>query len=102
MSENLPHSDPQKEPPKPVPKPIYYQGEPPNKKFCALLGFILFVISGALAFVFPLLCFGGLIAAIGSLFFQGYRCIFIGYILGLGLLLLCIILYCANHPLHID
>jgi len=101
MSENVPPSESDKEPSKPVPEHIYYQGQPPNKKLCALLGFIIFAVSGALAFAFPPLCFGGLIVAIGSLFFQGYRFIFVGYILTIGVLLLAMIIYCSNHPLEI-
>jgi len=40
-------------------------------------------------------------AAVGafiSVFFKGYRGIFVGFILTFGLILLAICIYCSNHP----
>ena len=101
MNEIPPPSDPGKEPPK-LPKPapvlISQQSQPLSKKACAGLGFLVFVLSAVLSIVFPPFCLVGLAVAIGSLFFPGYRFIFLGYILTLGLLLLGLVIYCSNHP----
>jgi len=102
MSEIIPPSEPGQEPSQPIPTKVYDKNEPPSKKLCTFLGFLLFVVSGGLAYASPLFCFVGFVIAVASLFFAGYRCIFVGYILTLGLILLALIVYCANHPLRID
>jgi hypothetical protein len=94
MDENLPPSEPSK----PAPAVIFDEGAPPSKKACTALGGLLFIVSSGLAFVFPPLCLVGFVAAVISLFFKGYRCIFVGYILAVGLILLAVIIYCANNP----
>ena len=66
----------------------------------SFLGFLLFVGGGVLMIanpLMPLLAFG---IAFVFLFVPGYRCIFLGYILTLGLVLLSIIIYCSNNPVH--
>jgi len=97
MSEIIPPSEPVKEPPT-LPTQIPDPNPPMSKKFCAFLGFLLFVGSGVLSIVVLPACLLGLIVAIGSLFFKGYRFIFVGYILTIGVLLLGMIIYCSNHP----
>lgn len=99
MNEIIPPSEPSKEPPKPAPTVIFDKGKPPSKKACTALGFLLFFVSSAMSFVFPPVCLLGLGVAIASLFFPGYRCVFVGYILTVGLILLVLIIYCANNPI---
>ncbi len=65
------------------------------------MGSGLFILSTLFTFAFPPLCVLGLIAAIVSLFMKGYRCIFLGYILTVGVVLLGVIIYCSSHPLDI-
>ena len=65
------------------------------------LGFLLFVLTVPFSIIIPPLGLLGLAAAIGSLFFKGYRLIFVGYIGTFGLILLTTIIYCANNPLEI-
>lgn len=101
MSDINPPPDPGQESPKPIPTRKYYVSEPPSKKLCTALGGLLFIGTALLCFLFPPIFFVGLIVAIGSLFFEGYRCIFVGYVLTVGLLLLGVIMYCASHPLNI-
>jgi hypothetical protein len=101
MSDIIPPSEPDKEPPKPIPATTHDASEPPSKKLCTFLGFLLFVVSSGLAFVIPPICLLGFVAATASLFFKGYRCIFVGYILTGGLILLAIIAYCSTQPFDI-
>jgi hypothetical protein len=105
MNEIIPPNDPDKELPKPFPTRDYNHraipSDPPSKALCAFFGFLLFVLSCGMAFAFPPLFFVGLIAAIITLFFEGYRFIFVGYILTIGLLLLSVIIYCANNPFRV-
>jgi hypothetical protein len=102
MSESIPPFEPSQEPPKPLPTGNTPGGAPPSKGLCTFLGFLLFLVSGGLAFAFPPICLVGFVVAVGSLFFEGYRCIFVGYILTIGLLLLVAIIYCANYPMRFD
>jgi hypothetical protein len=98
-NDNLP-PPPNEEPPPPV---VVGPAQPPlSKKACAALGFGLFVVGALSVIVFPLLPLVGFIAAFVSLFYREYRCIFLGYILTLGVFLLAAILYCMAHPLRID
>lgn len=97
MSEIIPPPEPGKEPP-PFPTQFYRESRPPSKKVCTFLGFLLFVVSSGMAFVFPPLGLMGLAGAIASLFFRGYRCIFVGYVLTIGLILLAGIVYCSTQP----
>ena len=103
MSENLPPLPPERDP---APPP--YKMEPsspgPGKGTCAAIGVALFFGSclGAIA-LHPLPVFG-LIGAFASLFFEGYRYIFVGYILTLLILLgigfLVLITVCGNMNFH--
>ncbi len=100
-----PAPDPDKLPPE-LESALYYKqnksSTPLSKKACAGIGFLLFVISGVLSIGFIGFCLLGLAAAIASLFFKGYRFIFVGYALTLGILLLSATIYCAYNPLRID
>ncbi len=101
MNEITPPSGPEQPPPPPPGQPTSVG---PGKGACAGLGVALFFISciGGIALHFlPLL---GLGAAITSLFFEGYRYIFVGYILTAlilaGLAFLLLILFCGNMNMH--
>jgi len=102
MSEIIPPSEPSQEPPNPLPTGNTPGIGPPSKALCTFLGFLLFLFSGGLAFLAPPICLVGFVVAVGSLFFEGYRCIFVGYILTVGILLLAAIIYCANTPMRFD
>jgi len=73
-----------------------------SKKLGASIGLVIVVMSIVLVPVFanPYPCLVGFILAFISLFFKGYRSIFLGYIISLGLLFLVVIIYCANHPIN--
>jgi hypothetical protein len=94
MNEKLPESGNEQSPLTPVQD--RHQNKPLSKKACAGLGVLIFFVSIALSFISPLLCLLGFVGAIVTLFFPGYRLIFVGYILTLGVLLLGTIIYCAN------
>lgn len=68
----------------------------PSNVVCAGIGVALFVLSIGLAFLIPPAALIGLFIAIVSLFVEGYRYIFLGYILPAGLILLFIIVSCAT------
>ncbi len=72
----------------------------PGKIACAALGFALLVLNIIFVFIFPPIAFLGLALAIASLFYEGYRYVFVGYILTLliggGLLFLVLISICGN------
>jgi len=73
---------------------------PLSKKMSAFMGFLLFVGSCVLMIVNPLMPLVGFGIAFIFLFVPGYRCIFLGYILTLGVVLLSIIIYCSNNPVR--
>jgi hypothetical protein len=101
MNEILPPSEPGKEPselPPPAPVTVTQPSQPLSKKACAGLGFLIFIVSAGLSLVIPPTCLFGLALAIASLFIKGYRFIFVGYILSIGLLLLGMIIYCSQYP----
>ena len=68
---------------------------PPPHLFATFLGLILFFLCAALCYFsqtgIPLLV--GLLLAIASIFCR-YRCIFVGFILSIGLTLLLVISFC--------
>jgi hypothetical protein len=86
----------------PPPVPAKPPGPPLNKVAQSAIGAGLFIGSGLLCLLIPPFFLVGLIGAIASLFFPGYRLIFVGYISTLGLLLLGATIYCFAHPLRID
>jgi len=100
MSEIIPPSEPEKEPPKLFSTRNDDVKEPPGKGLCAFIGFLLLLFTGAFGFLNPLFLVVGLVAAFASLFFDGYRYIFLGYILtlliGAGLAVLVLIMICGN------
>lgn len=66
------------------------------------IGVVLFIVSCLLCFLNPFFFLVGLVTAIITLFIKGARCIFVGYILTVGVLLLVAIVYCSTHPFRID
>jgi hypothetical protein len=89
----------------PAPGPDQIPAPPSRQsKFAAMfgLGIVLIVVSVLVCRFFqsPVPFLGGTLIAFLSLFFRGYRGIFVGYISCVGLALLGTIIYCANHPLH--
>jgi len=100
MKEITPQDDPRKKVPQSFPDREYYRDMPLGKEACAAIGFALFIGSLLFAVVFRpfgILC---ILAAFMSLFFKGYRFIFVGYFLSFlisaGLLLLFIITTCGH------
>jgi len=67
------------------------------------LGVLIIIISIVLcvAAQSPAPLFLGALSAFVSLFFEGYRGIFVGYIATVGLVLLATIIYCSNHPFNV-
>lgn len=98
MNENLPPPVPEAPKPMPASSGIQKPSGAPTPWKAAGLGALLFIVSAALCFVSPFLTFFGFVFAFACLFIPGYRCIFVGYILAVGLLLLGVIIYCANNP----
>lgn len=97
-----PPFDPSQLPPMPPPPKPGGNGKPPGKVLCTFIGFLLFAGSCAMAYFIPFTPAIGFVAAIVCLFFRDYRCVFLGYILTFGLLLLAAIIYCFTQPFHID
>jgi hypothetical protein len=96
MSEELPPTPPS---PPPADPP------PPSPGFCAFLGFLLAVFGAASGMAsLGVGFFVGLVVAFGSLFFEGYRYIFVGYLLthliAIGLFILAIIVICGSGSSH--
>jgi len=98
MSEIIPPSEPSQQPPAPPPPQPDYQGKPPGKLLCAAIGFGILIVTSAGSYVLPPFFLLGLVAAIASLFFAGYRFIFLGYIIPVGVALLAAICYCSVYP----
>ena len=65
------------------------------------IGLLIFVISVVLCYANPIFFLIGFAGAVVSLFYKGYRTIFIGYILILGVTLLGVIIYCSTQPFDI-
>ncbi len=76
--------------------------KPPGFGAMFALGIVLFILSIALCIPFqsPTVFLLGAAGAFVTVFFKGYRGIFVGYISTLGLVLLGTIIYCANHPFN--
>ena len=75
-----------------------------SPSFAAMLGLgvLLNIVSVLLCLPFqsPAPFILGALAAFIFLFFEGYRGIFVGFILTVGLILLGTIIFCATHPFH--
>jgi MFS family permease len=82
--------------PQPSSEPPGY--EPPNFWLMFFLGFLLLLFSGLLcgAFNSPIPAGLGLIGAIVSIFFRGWRGIFAGYFGTIGLIALAVIIICGT------
>jgi len=95
MNENLP-------PPFSEPPPVPPKNSSPLANFqpwqLTGLGALLFIVTTVMSFVIPPMCLLGLAVAIASLFFKGYRLVFVGYIATIGVILLGLVIYCSNHP----
>jgi hypothetical protein len=101
MSEGIPPPppDPSEIPP---PVPAGTPGPPLNKAVQSAIGAGLFIGSSLLCLVLPPFFLVGLIGAIVSLFFPGYRLIFVGYIGMFGLALLGAVIFCFAYPPKFD
>ena len=98
MDEPTPPPTPQ-EPQSPI---VPREPSPPNPLLAAGAGALLLIISIAACFIYPPAFFLGLVGAIISLFQKGYRWVFLGYIITIGVLLLCAIAYCSIYPVRFD
>jgi hypothetical protein len=99
---NEPLSPPEPEPPKPPSSAFKPEPPPDPPNFWAMLG-----LGVALNIVTLLVCLPAqspmpfIFAALGafiSVFFRGYRGIFVGFVGTFGVILLSIVIYCSNHP----
>jgi len=96
------------QPPFPPSKPaqIHPLSEPPPSSphfgLMFLLGIVLIFLSWGLCYLMqnpmPFLFIG--MGAFCTLFFKGYRGIFVGFITTVGVILLGAIIYCANQPFN--
>ena len=86
----------------PPPVPAGPPGAPLGKVAQSAIGAGLFIGSGLLCILLPPFFLVGLIGAIVSLFFPGYRLIFVGYISTFGLALLGAIIFCFAYPPRFD
>lgn len=59
---------------------------------------LIFIASCLFAFANPLFLLFGFVGAFVPLFIKGYRCIFVGYILCVGLTLLGLVIACSINP----
>ena len=104
MNENLPSSE--SEEPKPPSLPTKIDASPKPPSFVAMfgLGIGLFIVSILLCIPFqsPTVFGFGALGAFVTLFFKGYRGIFVGYISTLGIVLLGAIAYCSIYPQRFD
>jgi hypothetical protein len=101
MNEIPPPSEPGPVSPQPPAFPGNNKRKPPSKKVCTALGALLFLVSCGLCYVTPFAALIGVVIAFGSLFFEGYRCILLGYALTFGVILLAAIIYCFTQPFDI-
>jgi hypothetical protein len=104
MNEDIPPAIPPQSPDVPPPLPGEPGGprQPPGKGLLTFFGVLLFVVTTGLCYFLPPFFLVGLIGAIVSLFFRGYRFVFVGYIGTFGVLLLGAIIYCFAYPMRID
>ena len=100
MSEINPPSDPKEELPNFRPNESEYRDDPPSKGACAAIGVTLMVGTIVMGFLVPTLAVIAMVIAFLSLFFKGYRYVFIGYLLSalitVGLAFLALIIICGN------
>jgi hypothetical protein len=110
MNENIPTPQPDDQSGTPLPVPAEYKMPPPRTPpesegpgtgTCIALGVLLCIVSTGLCLLIPPIFLAGLAVAIGSLFVKGYRGVFLGFILAIGVALLGAIIYCAGHPLNV-
>jgi len=102
MNEKLPPSEPvEPNPPSipPSPAPVESGLSP---LAAAGIGAAILVVSTVMCLAFPPAFLVGLVGVIVTLFKKGYRCIFLGYIITLGIFLLCAIGYCSIYPPRFD
>jgi len=68
-----------------------------------LLGIVLIFVAWGLSYLLqnPMPFFFTGIGAFFTVFFKGYRGIFVGFITTIGVVLLGAIIYCANHPFNV-
>ena len=59
---------------------------------------LIFIGSILMCFVNPIFLLFGFVGAFVPLFIKGYRCIFVGYILCVGLTLLGLVIACSIDP----
>ncbi len=95
MSEILPPSEPSFPPPPPISK---------RKRFWknAGIGALIFVASAILCWVSFYFLLVGFLGAFFCIFFDGRESIFAGYMIAVGLFLLCATIYCFAQPLHLN
>ena len=99
MNENLPPIDPESQNPPTLPPKFETPRTTPHFGAMFALGVVLIIISTLLCIALgPVPFLIGAVAAFVTLFFKGYRGVFVGYISTLGLILLGTIIYCANTP----
>jgi hypothetical protein len=96
MSEIIPPSGPENKTPDPLPVKNYEARKPPGKVLCLVIGFALCVFSCGLSAFVPYMFVYGFCLGVASLFVKGYRFIFLGFVLMLGLGLLILIIACAS------
>jgi hypothetical protein len=100
MSENIPSPEPKKELPESTSEDHPYRETAPGKGACAAIGVALMVGTIVMGFLVPPLAVIALILAFLSLFFKGYRYIFVGFLLSalivVGLAFLALIIICGN------
>jgi hypothetical protein len=105
MNEDIPPFPPKKtEEPAMPPVPISLPRVGLNPWLGSGIGVLIFVASLGLCALGsnPIFLLIGFVGALVSLFFQGYRSIFLGYILTVGVALLAAIIYCSTHPFNVD
>ncbi len=91
----MPPSDPTE--PKPAPKSpeVSSPGSTPSPMMATGLGALLFIISILLCIVSPIFFLLGFLGAFVCLFLKGYRCVFAGFILMIGVILLGMAVICG-------
>ena len=89
-------------PPPVPPQPAIPPNKPLSSAAGAGLGFLLFIVSTAVCYLFPPAFLVGFVAAVVCLFKKGYRSIFVGHIITVGVLLLVAIAYCSIYPPRFD
>ena len=102
MNENLPPSESGEQ--RSPSLPVKNETKPPKFGVLFGIGILLFIVSVLLCIPFqsPTIFFYGGVAAFVTVFFKGYRGVFVGYISTLGLALLAAIAYCSIYPVRFD